>query len=170
MEGWTDYRLPGSTSRSRVERPTTTLPSHPVTRYLSDCQILWRYLKPRSNYYDLKIYLELWPRPLKFKSEIDAEYLCWYRQLNNFHENRTCSFRAIRPLSGTSSFLSNDTVRFTNFCLQMAITFMSMSEFNLLKCSHFLNSFELLGNRKKHLSLRLLCLQSDAKQKPSLPM
>jgi len=24
-----------------------------------------------------------------------------------------------------------------------------MSKFNLLKCSHFLNSFELLGNRKK---------------------
>ena len=31
----------------------------------------------------------------------------------------------------------------------MAITFVSVSEFNLIKCSHFLNSFELLGNRKK---------------------
>jgi len=31
----------------------------------------------------------------------------------------------------------------------MAIMFVSMSEFNLFKCSHFLNSFELLGNRKK---------------------
>jgi len=30
----------------------------------------------------------------------------------------------------------------------MAITFVS-NEFNLRKCSHFLNSFELLGNQKK---------------------
>ena len=45
--------------------------------------------------------------------------------------------------------LSNDTVRFTAFLFTMAITFVSMSEFNLFKCSHFLNSFELLGNRKK---------------------
>jgi len=45
--------------------------------------------------------------------------------------------------------LSNDTVQFTSFLFTMAITFVSVSEFNLLKCSHFLNSFELLGNRKK---------------------
>jgi len=31
----------------------------------------------------------------------------------------------------------------------MAITFVSTSEFKLFKCSHFLNSVELLGNRKK---------------------
>ena len=44
--------------------------------------------------------------------------------------------------------LSNDTVRFTSFLFMMAITVVSMSEFNLLKSSRFLNSFELLGNRK----------------------
>jgi len=48
--------------------------------------------------------------------------------------------------------LSNDTVRFTAFLFTMAslaITFVSISAFNLFKCYHFLNSFELLGNRKK---------------------
>ena len=41
---------------------------------------------------------------------------------------------------------------------------MPMSEINLLKSSHFLSSFELLGKRKNlHLSLRLLYLQSAAK-------
>jgi len=59
--------------------------------------------------------------------------------------------------------LSNDTVRFSSFLFTMAITLVSLSEFNLLKCSRFLNSLELLGNRKSlHLSLRLLCLQSAA--------
>jgi len=55
----------------------------------------------------------------------------------------------------------------------MAITFLSMSEFNLLKCSHFLNPFELAyleTEKKLHLSLWLLCLQSAARQKPSLSM
>jgi len=43
-----------------------------------------------------------------------------------------------------------------------------MSEFNLFKCSSFLNSFELAyleTERNLHLSLRLLCLQTAAKQK-----
>jgi len=45
--------------------------------------------------------------------------------------------------------LSNDTVRFTAFLFTLAITVVSMSEFNLFKGSHFLNCFELLGNQKK---------------------
>jgi len=52
-----------------------------------------------------------------------------------------------------------------DFLVTMAITFqfVSVSEYNLLKSSHFLNSFELLGNRKNlHISLRLLCLQVAA--------
>ena len=40
----------------------------------------------------------------------------------------------------------------------MAITFVSMSEFNLLKCSHFLNSFQLLGNRKTYTYLYGYCV------------
>jgi len=35
------------------------------------------------------------------------------------------------------------------FLYTVTITFVSISEFNMFKCSHFLNSFELLGNRKK---------------------
>jgi len=34
------------------------------------------------------------------------------------------------------------------FLFTTAITFVSMSEFNLLKCSHCLNSFELLANHQ----------------------
>ena len=44
--------------------------------------------------------------------------------------------------------LSNDTVRFTNFFVYNG-DYICVSEFNLFKCSHFLNSFELLENRKK---------------------
>ena len=35
------------------------------------------------------------------------------------------------------------------FFFTMAITFVSLGEFNLLKSYHFFNLFQLLGNRKK---------------------
>ena len=53
------------------------------------------------------------------------------------------------PATAAIAHLSNDTVRFTSFLSTMAIKTVLMSEFNLFKCSHFLNSFKLLGNRKK---------------------
>ena len=80
------------------------------------------------------------------------------------------SNKLIWPLSGTSSFVKWHSAVHELFVYN-GDAFVWVSEFNLLKCSRLLNSFELLGNRKNlHLSLRLLCLQSAAKQKPSLPM
>jgi len=47
----------------------------------------------------------------------------------------------------------------------MAITFVLMSVFNLLKCSLFLNSFELLVNRKKHTYLYGYCVYNQLQNK-----
>jgi len=48
----------------------------------------------------------------------------------------------------------------------MAITFVSMSEFNLLKCSHFMRSFELLENRKKtYTYLYIYCVYNQLQNK-----
>jgi len=40
-----------------------------------------------------------------------------------------------------------------------------MSEFNLLKCSRFLNSFELLGNRKTYTYLYDYCVYNQLQNK-----
>ena len=64
--------------------------------------------------------------------------------------------------------LSNDTVRFTVHMFTMALTFVPMSEFNLLKCSHFLNCFELLGNRKIYTCLYDYCVYNQLQNKNHL--
>jgi len=76
----------------------------------------------------------------------------------------------IRLLSDTSSF-PNDTVRFTRFLFKMAIAFCLHYFWGIkiwqTESTHFLYSIVLLGNRKNlHISLRLLCSQLAAKQKP----